>query len=137
MKQWDGLQGCSRRTIFAFWVHLDEDLLGAHDLDDLTDIGARLLQQAELFSQESHAGVVVVALGFESAESGLTLEDLEFHRLDLVVVVLVERHLGRSSRRGSKGEGDVMLGIRQKRIGIVCDWARGERRETGDGVRNW
>jgi hypothetical protein len=40
-----------RRTVFALWMHLDEHLLGAHDLDHLADIGPRLLQQAELFPQ--------------------------------------------------------------------------------------
>jgi hypothetical protein len=43
----------------------------------------------------------------------LTLEDLELHRLDLVVVVLVERHPGvapltsgkRATKCGSEGKG--------------------------------
>ena len=38
-------------TIFALRVHFDEHLLRAHDLDDLTNVGPRLLQQTELFSQ--------------------------------------------------------------------------------------
>jgi hypothetical protein len=38
-------------TVFALRVHLDEYLLCAHDLDDLSDVGPRLLQQTELFSQ--------------------------------------------------------------------------------------
>lgn len=76
-------------------MHLDEDLLGAHDLDDLADVGARLLQQAQLVSEQSDAGVVVIALGLEAAQSSLPLEDLELHGLDLIVIVLVQRHLGR------------------------------------------
>lgn len=79
-------------------MHLNEDLLGAHGLDDLTDVRAGLLQQAELFSEQAHAGVVVVALSLEATKGGLSLEDLELHRLDLVVVVLVERH-----RDGTRG----------------------------------
>lgn len=74
-------------------MHLDEHLLCAHNLDDLTNIGTRLLKQAELFSEEAHPRVVVIALCFETAENSLTLEDLELHRLDLVVVVVIERHL--------------------------------------------
>lgn len=38
-------------TIFALGVHFDQDLLGAHDLDDFTDIGPRLLEKAKLFAQ--------------------------------------------------------------------------------------
>lgn len=80
------------RTVFPLGVHLDEHLLGAHHLDDLADVRARLLQQAQLLPEQAYPRVVVIALGFETAEDGLTLEDLELHRLDLVVVVVVERH---------------------------------------------
>ena len=75
-------------------MDLDQDFLGAHNLDDLSDVGTRLLQQAKLLPQEPDAGVVVVPLGLETTQRSLTLEDLELHRLDLVVVVLVERHGG-------------------------------------------
>lgn len=40
-----------RRTVFALGVDLDQDLLCAHDLDDLTNVGARLLEQAQLLTQ--------------------------------------------------------------------------------------
>jgi hypothetical protein len=39
------------RTVFAFGMHLDQDLLCAHDLDNLADVGARLLKQAQLLAQ--------------------------------------------------------------------------------------
>ena len=38
------------RTVFAFRMDFDEDLLGPHDLDHLTHVRAWLLQEAELFS---------------------------------------------------------------------------------------
>lgn len=81
-----------KHTVFPFRMYLDEDLLGAHHLDDFADVRARLLQQAQLLAEQPYARVVVIALGFETAEDGLTLEDLELHRLDLVVVIVVERH---------------------------------------------
>jgi hypothetical protein len=49
-------------TVFSFWVHLHQNLLGAHHLDDFTDVRAGLLKQAKLFPQQTHPGVVVIAL---------------------------------------------------------------------------
>lgn len=86
-----------RRTVFAFGMHLDQDLLCAHDLDNLTHVGARLLKQTQLLAQQAHSRVVVVPLRFQSAEDGLTLDDLELHALDLVVKEGIERHIGRSN----------------------------------------
>jgi hypothetical protein len=45
----------SGHTVFAFGMHLDQDLLCAHDLDDLTHIGSRLLEQAQLLAQQAHS----------------------------------------------------------------------------------
>lgn len=73
-------------------MNLDQDLFCAHDLDDFADVGARLLQQPQLLPEKSHSRVVVVSLGFETAQDGLALEDLQLHGLDLVLVVAVERH---------------------------------------------
>ena len=42
-------------TVFAFGMHLDQDLLCAHDLDDLTNVGAGLLEQAQFFTQQAHS----------------------------------------------------------------------------------
>lgn len=42
-------------TVFAFGMHLDQDLLCAHNLDDLTHIGSRLLEQAQLLAQQAHS----------------------------------------------------------------------------------
>lgn len=44
------VKGKGRRTIFAFWVYLDQDFLRPHHFHHLADIGSRLLQQTELFS---------------------------------------------------------------------------------------
>ena len=33
----------SKRTVFAFWMYLDEDFLCAHHLHYFADVGARLL----------------------------------------------------------------------------------------------
>jgi hypothetical protein len=41
----------ARHTVFALWVHLDQHLFCAHDLDDLSDIRAWLLEETKLFSQ--------------------------------------------------------------------------------------
>jgi hypothetical protein len=87
-------------------MDLDKHLLGAHDLYYLTDIRPRLLQQAELFPQQAHPGVVVVPLGFEATQLGLALDDLELHRLDLVVEEGVERH-GCGGRRAAGVDEDV------------------------------
>ena len=38
-------------TVFAFGMHLDQDLLCAHDLDNLTYVGSRLLEQTQLLAQ--------------------------------------------------------------------------------------
>ena len=53
-----------------------------------------MLEQAEFLAEEPHARVVVVALGFEAAEFGLALDDVEFHAFDLVMEEAVERHGG-------------------------------------------
>lgn len=82
----------AKHTVFPFRVYLDEDLLGAHHLDDFADVRAGLLQEAQLLAEEAYPRVVIIALSFETAENGLTLEDLELHRLDLVVIIVVERH---------------------------------------------
>jgi len=37
--------GLLGRTVFAFGMHLDQDLLCAHDLDNLTHVRSRLLEQ--------------------------------------------------------------------------------------------
>jgi hypothetical protein len=60
----DQREGAARRTIFSFRMYLDQDLLGAHDLDHLADIRARLLQQSQLFPEQAYPRVVVIALGF-------------------------------------------------------------------------
>ncbi len=73
-------------------MYLDENLFRAHHLDDLANVRAGLLQEAQLFPEQPYPRVVVIALSFETTEDGLTLEDLELHRLDLVVIVIVERH---------------------------------------------
>lgn len=44
-------------------MYLDENLLSAHHLDDLTNIGTGLLQQPKLLAEEPHARVVVIPLG--------------------------------------------------------------------------
>lgn len=92
-------------------MDLDKDLLGAHDLDNLADVGARLLQETEFFTQQSYARIVIVSLCLEAAKSCLTLEDLELHRLDLVVVVFVERHGGGRwcSDAGNAGKGGGLI----------------------------
>ena len=86
------------RTVLPLGVNLHEDLLRAHDLDNLPHVRARLLQQAQLFTQQSHARVVVVPLSFEAAQHSLALEDFQLHGLDLIVVVVFERHV--EDRRG-------------------------------------
>ncbi|MBE3047398.1 hypothetical protein IMZ48_33770 [Candidatus Bathyarchaeota archaeon] len=52
-----------RLTILPLGMHLDEDLLGAHHLDNLAHVGARLLQETELLAEQPHARVVIVPLG--------------------------------------------------------------------------
>ena len=106
-------------------MHLDEHLLCAHDLDDLANIGTRLLKQAELFSEEAHPRVVVIPLCFETAEDSLTLEDLELHRLDLIVVVVIERHLGGCAVVMSLSNEALVVDRRGRRKGVVgLDWRR-------------
>jgi hypothetical protein len=87
------LRGEERRlTVFSFGMYLDEDLFCAHNLDNLSYVRSWLLQKTKLFPQQPNPRVVVVALRLESSENGLSLKNLELHRLDLVVVVVVERH---------------------------------------------
>ena len=94
--------------VFALRVDLDEYLFCAHHFHDLADVGARLLEQAEFLAEEPHARVVVVALGFEAAEFGLTLDDVEFHAFDLVMEEAVERHGGGTwGGRLGREEGQV------------------------------
>lgn len=82
-----------RLTVFSFGVHLYKNLLGAHDFDDFTNVGARLLEESKLLAEEPYARVVVVPLGFKTSQNSLPFEDLELHRLDLVLIIVVERHL--------------------------------------------
>jgi len=95
--QWrteDVLRKGIEHTILALRVYLDQNLFCAHDLHDLPHVRAWLLEKAELLAQEPHPRIIVIPLRFETSENGLALEDLQLHRLDLVVVVTVERHLG-------------------------------------------
>lgn len=92
-------------TVFALGVNLNQHLLGTHHLDDLSDVGTGLLQQAQLFAEKPHSGVVVIPLGLETAQHSLALEDLKLHRLDLVVIVVVERHGDGGCPRGSSDPG--------------------------------
>jgi hypothetical protein len=40
--------------VLSLRVHLHEHLLAAHDVDDLADVRARLLQQGELLAKQAH-----------------------------------------------------------------------------------
>lgn len=55
-------------NVFPLWLGLDEHLRLPHELDDLSDVAARLLEQLELLAQEADAGVQVVALRLEPPE---------------------------------------------------------------------
>jgi len=40
-------------NVLSLWVHLHEDLVLAHELDDLTDVGSWLVQQLKLLPQHA------------------------------------------------------------------------------------
>mmetsp|Transcript_28705 Transcript_28705/g.56057 ORF Transcript_28705/g.56057 Transcript_28705/m.56057 type:complete len:250 (-) Transcript_28705:165-914(-) len=83
--------------ILALRIHLDENLVLAHGLDDLANVAARLLQQLKLLSEHPHLCVELVPLRLQPPQ---VLRPLPVNRLQLLDLPLIVRVDPRLLRRG-------------------------------------